>query len=187
MEIDMKKLETAITYIQRISEGNNPINNLPADEDSILNNPNVIRCMYFVKEVLEEVKRNNGQIGKKSKKKELLDFPTELLSNFKYEKVKSITKFVNQINELIDEDVYKKVSYKLITDWLKENGYLQEENSIELGKKVSVSTEKGIQIGIHSEITGNMNGVKYMSITYDEKAQNFIVKNMDKILDTDRI
>ena len=57
--VDMKKLETAIVYLQRISDGNNPINNLPADEDSVLNNPNVIRCMFFVKEILEEVKRNN--------------------------------------------------------------------------------------------------------------------------------
>ena len=26
--VDMKKLETAIIYLQRITEGNNPINNL---------------------------------------------------------------------------------------------------------------------------------------------------------------
>ena len=51
--VDMKKLETAIVYLQRIADGNNPINNLPADEDSVLNNPNVIRCMFFVKEVLD--------------------------------------------------------------------------------------------------------------------------------------
>ena len=28
----MKKLETAIAYVQRFAEGNNPINNTPADE-----------------------------------------------------------------------------------------------------------------------------------------------------------
>ena len=28
--VDMKKLETAIVYLQRIADGNNPINNLPA-------------------------------------------------------------------------------------------------------------------------------------------------------------
>ena len=68
MDIDIKKLDTAILYLQRIAEGNNPVNNMPAEEDSVLNNPNVIRCMYFVKEVLEEVKRNDGFIGKKPKK-----------------------------------------------------------------------------------------------------------------------
>ena len=49
-------------YLQRIADGNNQVNNMPAKEDSVLNNPNVIRCMYFVKEVLEEVKRNDGFI-----------------------------------------------------------------------------------------------------------------------------
>lgn len=42
--IDIKKLETAIIYLQRIAEGNNPINNMPAYEDTVLNDPNVIRC-----------------------------------------------------------------------------------------------------------------------------------------------
>ena len=55
MDIDAKKLDIAILYLQRIADGNNPVNNMPAGEDSVLNNPNVIRCMYFVKEVLEEV------------------------------------------------------------------------------------------------------------------------------------
>lgn len=63
--VDLKKLETAILYIQRIADGKNPINNVVAKEDSVLNDPNIIRCMYFAKEVLAEVKKNNGYIGKR--------------------------------------------------------------------------------------------------------------------------
>ena len=44
--IDMKKLETAIVYLQRIADGNNPINNLPAAEDSVLNKPNATLLPY---------------------------------------------------------------------------------------------------------------------------------------------
>ena len=47
MEIDLKKLDTAILYLQRIADGNNPVNNMPAEDDSVLNNPNVIRCMFL--------------------------------------------------------------------------------------------------------------------------------------------
>ena len=54
-----KKLEIAILYLQRITEGRNPVNNMPVDEDSVINNPNVVRCMSFIKEVLE------GYIGGK--------------------------------------------------------------------------------------------------------------------------
>ena len=66
--IDMNKLETAIIYVQRIADGNNPVNNVPVEADSVLNNPHVIRCMYFVKEVLEEVKCHGGYTGSKLKK-----------------------------------------------------------------------------------------------------------------------
>ena len=63
--VDIEKLETAIIYMQRITEGRNPVNNMPEDEDSVINNPNVVRCMFFVKEILEEIKRNDGYIRTK--------------------------------------------------------------------------------------------------------------------------
>lgn len=33
MDIDAKKLDIAILYLQRIADGNNPVNNMPAGED----------------------------------------------------------------------------------------------------------------------------------------------------------
>ena len=63
--VDTNKLETAILYLQRITEGKNPVNNMPAEDDSVINNPNVIRCMYFIKDVLEELKSNYGYIGRR--------------------------------------------------------------------------------------------------------------------------
>lgn len=63
MQIDMQKLEVAMKYIERIADGKNPVNNKPMEEDSVLNNPNVIRCMYFVKEVLTAVKENDGVLN----------------------------------------------------------------------------------------------------------------------------
>lgn len=178
----MKKLETAIIYLQRIAEGNNPINNLPADEDSVLNNPNVIRCMFFVKDVLEEVRRNNGYIGKKSKKSDKPDFPIEVLASFTYKEDKAISKFVEQINELINGDIYKKVNYKTITQWLKLNSFLQEEHSQEFDKTITVPTEKGIKLGIRAERRSNSRGVEYMLVIYGKQAQEYIVHNMEKIL-----
>ena len=63
MDIDQKKLDIAIAYISRMADGSNPVNNRPMPEHEILNDPNVIRCMFFVKEILEEVKRNGGVIA----------------------------------------------------------------------------------------------------------------------------
>ncbi len=180
--VDMKKLETAIVYLQRIAEGSNPINNLPADEDSVLNNPNVIRCMFFVKEVLEEVKRNNGYIGKKSKKSDKADFPIEVLDAFSYKEDKAISRFVEQINESVNGDIYKKVNYKPITQWLKLNGFLQEEHSKEFNKVITLPTEKGIQLGVRAERRSSSRGVEYMLVIYGKQAQEYIVQNIENIL-----
>ena len=180
--IDAKKLETAITYIQRIAEGNNPVNNMPAEDDAVLNNPNVIRCMYFVKEVLEEVKRNNGYIRRKAQKSDKPEFPIEILASFSYREDKAISKFVEQINESVDENVYQKLSYRPISHWLKLNGFLVEEFSQEFNKKITLPTEKGIRLGIRTERRSSVRGEDYMLLIYGKQAQEYIVQNMKAIL-----
>ena len=134
--VDIKKLETAILYIQRIVNGNNPVNNMPLEDDAVLNNQNVTRCMSFVKDVLEEVKKNDGYIGRKPRIKKI-DFPIQKLDSFEYKSDKTITKFVEQLNEMIDTSVHTKISYKIITDWLKENDYLKREYNTEIKVEVN--------------------------------------------------
>ncbi|MCD8231745.1 MAG: hypothetical protein LUD14_08010 [Clostridiales bacterium] len=181
-QLDQKKLDMAITYLQRIADGNNPVNNMPAEEDSVLNNPNVIRCMYFVKEVLEEVRRNGGFIGSKPRKSQKAAFPPEALSAFVYQEDKAISKIVAQINEKVDDTVYQKLSYKPIVQWLKKNGFLTEEVNRGSGKTQTMPTEKGIQIGIRAEKRVSFNGAEYFLVLYDQQAQEFLVQNMEMIL-----
>lgn len=180
--IDMRKLETAIVYLKRIADGNNPINNLPADEDSVLNNPNVIRCMFFVKDVLEEVKRNGGYIGKKAKKSDKLEFPIESLKTFSYREDMAISRLVDQLNEGLDESIYKKLNRKPITQWLKLNEFLQEEDSLEFKKTITIPTQKGMQLGIRAERRNSSRGVDYMIVLYGKQAQEYIVQNIEQIL-----
>ncbi|WP_155829112.1 hypothetical protein [Butyrivibrio sp. AD3002] len=80
-QFDLDKLEKALIYVERIADGKNPINNMPADNDEVMNDPNVIRCMFFIKDVLSALKDNGGVIGRVSgiKKKE---FPMESLSGY---------------------------------------------------------------------------------------------------------
>lgn len=179
--VDIKKLETAILYIQRIVNGNNPVNNMPLEDDAVLNNQNVTRCMSFVKDVLEEVKKNDGYIGRKPRILKI-DFPIQKLDSFEYKSDKTITKFVEQLNEMIDTSVHTKISYKIITDWLKENDYLKREYNTEIETPATYPTEKGKNIGITAYKEKNNRGLEYIRIIYGEAAQKFIVKNMDQII-----
>ena len=186
--VDTKKLEIAIQYLQRITEGHNPVNNIPVDDDSVIKNPNVVRCMLFIKEVLEEVKRNDGYIGRRprtNRDSSKQEYPLEALKEFRYSEDKSVTRLVDQINNLADMTVYQRITYIPITAWLKQNGYLGEEQTEENGKKRTVVTDKGRETGIKSELRRNAKDQEYVYITYGRTAQEFIVSNMDKILSLD--
>ncbi len=180
-QLDLGKLEKALIYVNRIADGKNPVNNMPADDDAVLNDPNVIRCMFFVKEALTAIKNNGGVVGRpvKIKKK---DFPLETLSEFHFEEKKTITKFVEQLNDKINQDEYEKLSYKTITDWLKKNDYLQEVDDEKLGKKVTLTTEKGRSVEITHALQTNLNGSSYYRVEYDKTAQEFIVGKLPAIL-----
>lgn len=189
-KIDCNKLNIALLYIKRITEGHNPFNNEPVDTDSVIKNPNVLRCMFFIKDVLEEVKSNDGYIGKRvlsNRDNTKLDYPFEVLKNFNYTGEKTITKFIDQLNSLADMSTYKRLSYPPIRNWLKENGYLMDQLDDETNKKSTLPTNKGFQIGIRSAIKTNSRGVDYVCITYRKEAQDFIVANIKSIFGTNAI
>lgn len=186
--VDTKKLEIAIQYLQRITEGHNPVNNIPVDDDSVIKNPNVVRCMLFIKDVLEEVKRNDGYIGRRprtNRDSSKQEYPLEALKEFRYSEDKSVSRLVDQFNGLTDLTVFQKLTYKPIIAWLKQNGYLRDEQDEGTSKKRTLVTEKGSEVGIKSELRKDSKGQEFIYITYSRTAQEFIVSNMDKILSLD--
>ncbi len=181
MTIDTVKLDVSLTYIRRMAEGLDPVTNRPAEEDSVINNPNVIRCMYFVQDVLEAVKEQGGYIGTKRKKGKV-PFPFEILKEYRYENDKSISYIMSQIRDMVDDPNVKMISYKPITDWFKAAGYLAEQLDVRTGKKATVSTEEGKKLGIYMEERRSVRGDTYNVVVYDRNAQEFLIKNMEAIL-----
>lgn len=173
-QFDQTKLDVAIKYVERIADGCNPVNNAPVDDNDILNNPNIIRCMYFIKDVLEEVRRNGGGIGGKSRKELALPFPMEILDKFVYREDMSITHVLNQIYEPITNLDVKKVSVTKVTAALKEEGYLLDEPNPETGKTRKVPSERGKELGIYL-MEREYNGRLYQSVTYNKNAQEYVV------------
>lgn len=180
---DLVKLEKAILYAQRIADGCNPVNNAPVEEDSVLHNPNVIRCMYFIKEVLEEVHKNRGFVGGKPKNSDKQSFPLEVRHLFTYKEDKAISRVVEQINEPLDEYTYQKLSYKTVTKWLLRQGYLYEQVYEKYENKTfKVPTHKGLQLGIRTEERVRADGAGYVITLYGQQAQEFIVDNLEAMI-----
>lgn len=184
-QIDMKKLEAAIIYAQRIADGNNPINNHPMENDTVINDPNVIRCMYFIRDVLQKVYDNNGVIDGVIKKSIRADknFPYEVLPQFEYKEDKGINRLIEQIYAPVADKGIKKISGARINAWMIKSGYVTEIYSEEFQTNIKVPTEKGEALGLRAErVVYQPTGQVYISIYYNKQAQEFLVANMEKIL-----
>ena len=181
MTIDMNKLENVILRINRIVDGYDPVSNQPAEMDTVLNNPEMIRCMFFVKNVLEEVRANGGQIGKTVRKSNKEPFPYEILEAFCYREDQTITHLLAQIYAPLDGKNVKKIAPQTVTKWLKVAGYLTEEFSQAVKKMSTVPTEKGQMLGIYTELRNYSNNA-YLAVIYNRQAQEFIVRNLEAIV-----
>ncbi len=175
----MTKLDIAIKYSERMAEGCHPVTNA-AIENEILDNPNIVRCMYFIKEVLEKVRENGGVIGGKREKQRALPFPTEVLNQFQYRQDQSITHVLKQICEPVADQNVRKISTMKITAALKEEGYLLEEQNPATGKTRKVPSEKGKELGIYLT-EREYDGKVYQSVTYNQTAQEYIVQLFRKM------
>ena len=92
----------------------------------------------------------------------------------------SVSEIAKKINELADDNEMKTFSYKLITTFLIENGFLIEQETVD-GKKVKVPTDKGMSIGISREERIGRSGQYHITV-YDNDAQQFILDNLKSIL-----
>ena len=183
---DLKRLEVAVQYIKRMAEGRNPVTNRPAPDNDVLTNINVNRCLKFVEEILTDVHKAGGQVGalprKSAPRPSLAEtFPYDILSEFHYEQDQQISYLLNQIGRPLPEDQKMPVAATVITNWMRENGYLEKRMMQDIGKENSVPTEKGMQLGLYSEKAG-MGQNMYYRVYYNEKAQRFIVDNFRRIL-----
>lgn len=181
-KFEQPKLDVAIKYMERIADGYNPVNNEPLENDDIMNNPNIIRCMYFIKDVLEEVRNNDCMVGGKYRNEPALPFPIEILDRFTYVEDKSITHVLNQIYEPIADRNVKKVSVTKVTAALREEGYLFDELNIESGKRRKMPSEKGRELGIYT-VEREHNGRMYESVTYDKNAQGYVVELIRRLVE----
>ena len=119
-------------------------------------------------------------VGGKVGKEPALPFPIEVLNSFTYVEDKSITHVLNQIYEPIADMNVKKVSVTKVTAALKQEGQLLDEPNPETGKTRKMPSMKGRELGIYL-VEREYNGRTYESVTYNKKAQEYVVGLIRKL------
>lgn len=111
------------------------------------------------------------RLVRKSKKKLEFVLTKEMADEIHYSEETTISELVNQMNELRDPAVMKRMTVVSVVGKLTQDGYLMETD--EENKDV---TEKGVAFGIRKEIKRSQKGFPYIIFHISKMAQKQIVK-----------
>ena len=180
----MEELEVlcrAKSYIDKLANGINPLNDELLDDNDVVNNVRLSRCFFYVSDVLRQVIDNGGSVQKSKTKRIDFNISDDELNNYEYsDEPISITHVVKRINNLVNQNQVKGLSYKVVLEWLKEVGLLEDADG-RYGNAKICPTEEGKSLGITIEKRIGNRG-EYFGIYYNRNAQEFIVNHIQSII-----
>lgn len=184
---ELEKIAYAKSFIDKLANGINPLNDMPIPDNDIANNVRLSRCFFYVSSILQkEIEREYRKV-KKEKKSDRKPFyiSLEKLQNYAYSSM-PITTFAmgKKINWLVREEIedmkIEKFSYRKINSWLHALG-LVEWRDWGNGKQKRFPTAQGEAIGLVLHIWENY-GRKSPVIYLSEEAQRFVIDNFEAVM-----
>lgn len=174
--IDIEKLNSAKMWIEKLANGINPLNDELVKDDDLINNVHISRCLFYVSELLGEIKIGT-KVERRGKKAFFLS--TTDAVNIPVSAPNGIANFTRLVNTYIPSDMRPLTAVQVIK-WLRNDGYMQEVMKDDT-HKTNLPTEKGNSIGITTEVQRNPKGIEYQRVVYNVDAQRFILNNIESI------
>ena len=181
---ELEKIAYAKSFIDKLANGINPLDDTPIPDDDIANNVRLSRCFFYVSDILRQVYENGGVTKPKRTPKIPFAVTLEQLEKFEYSAEPiAVSEIAKRIYAMADNENMEKVSYRQINQWLLNIGmlYLHDFGG---NKPVKRPTEEGNQIGITVETRMGRYG-EYRVVLYNEDAQRFILDNLDAVIATE--
>ena len=155
-----------IEFLTALANGVNYFTGERCESDSVLNDINVVRALFNLRDKLAMIKPNNV-------KKVEFQFTDEIVNNFDFEDKKiTLSEIVRKIAKAAP--MMKKIKYGQIFDVLSEKGLVEKRIDVN-GSSKGYATEKAIEFGITNIDKVSVYGKKYTSIVYDRKGQEFVL------------
>lgn len=175
-------MQRAKVYMQKLAVGINPIDDSIITNDSALKNERLSKCFTYIAEILENDINNIGHtksIVKKSVKKDFTITPQQIQNIHTLSKDCTISELADEINQAVKNSDCKKLTSKVINDWMVNNGYLKNV-PYGNGKTRREPTEKAAAIGIITK-QGIGSFGDFTIILYSEQAQQYIIDHLTEI------
>lgn len=177
---ELEKIEYAKSFMDKLANGINPLDDSLIPEEDIANNVRLSRCFFYVSDILRQVIENGGVKPVKAAKLRKQEFALteEQRSRIQIsERPLPVSEIANRLNELVDAETTKKLSATAINNWLVELQMLKVVKQSD-GKVRKLPTEQGRELGIFTEERTGMYG-SYVTVLFSPSAQQFIYDNIE--------
>lgn len=113
--MDLELLKHANNYIEKMANGINPLTDKKCNDNDMINNVRISRCLFYVSKVLDDVIKNNNKKRTSGSIPFYMDNDTIKGYRITDEKL-SISKVASRINELKTNDNMKNLKEHVITN-----------------------------------------------------------------------
>lgn len=185
---ELEKIQYTKSFVDQMANGVNPITGEPIPETDLLRHERISRCMQYVSNILQQtIIKTEAEQQREQVRRLLSDRPSFTLPYEKRKQISlsdspvSVSQIVRQINDQIEDPNMRRLQSKQVTEWLTVMGMLAVKND-QKGIPIKYPTDKGKQIGITSEHR-SARGETYLVAVYSREAQQFIIDNLDAIIE----
>ena len=180
---ELEKIAYAKTFLDKLANGINPLDDMPIPDGDIVNNIRISRCFFYVSDILRQVYENGGvqpEITPKIRKKEFsLTAEEHMMLQISSQSI-PVSEIAECLNKVINQETTKRITAASINKWLVDIGLLENIN-LSGGKNRKVPTLVGKENGIFCEERVGQFG-KYITVLFSPEAQRFVYDNIDAII-----
>ena len=184
---ELERLEYSKTFIDKLANGINPITGETIPDKDTVNDVRIVRCLFYVSDVLRQVVENGGVQSVRGRKNDKVPFWIDYKDRgrFQFSSIPiTISELAKRINDLLPNQEMSKLTYKPISDWLVRMGLISLDTEPS-GKTIRRPTAAGLELGISTEERSGQRG-PYTVVVYSKAAQEFILDNLDGVIECSR-
>lgn len=191
------KLEKSVEVMNSLAFGINPFNQSLELDEKVLNSEKLSKCFLFVKGALEDlvklkeeekIKEKKNIIRQKRRERNKFPFVIEenekakLREVFSSEENMYISQIAKIINKTTNEKRCRAITGTTLNQGLFKLGLLEKRFDND-NKSYKYPSNKGFSMDINPVERISKRGKKFNTVVFGEKSINFIIDNLEKIID----
>ena len=124
---ELEKIEYAKSFMDKLANGINPLDDTPIPEGDIVNHVRLSRCFFYVSDILRQIVENGGVTPPPKTPragKQAFTITEEARAGLRVTDAPlTVSEIADYLNDTVDETAMKKITAASINSWLVDRGF----------------------------------------------------------------